>query len=221
MSSCFSFAASLRTCTGHRRIDWLYPGLVGASLGVAVTWVTDVTVRYYSVAGCLAILVGLIVSAANDHTPPGRRARTSGLWHHPGSMMRIVLATTARERGGVWRHMTDVAAGLRERGHEVEIELVRTASLLREDADARGFSLREVPFRRAPDVWHLHLADTYCRASFRSLLSARRSGAVVVVTEHLPRTNASDPSARQGRRYVPTRSLGSENGVQTVRILPL
>ena len=50
----------------HRagRGDWLYPGLVGASLGVAVTWVTDVTVQYYSVAGCLAILVGLIACPA-------------------------------------------------------------------------------------------------------------------------------------------------------------
>ena len=55
-----------------RRSDWLYPGLVGASVGVAVTWVTDVTVRYYSVAGCLAILVGLIASAsaATGGSPP-------------------------------------------------------------------------------------------------------------------------------------------------------
>ena len=46
-----------------RRLDWLYPGLVGAFLGVGVTWFTDFTVRYYSVAGCLAILVGLAASA--------------------------------------------------------------------------------------------------------------------------------------------------------------
>ncbi len=66
-----------------RRTDWLYPGLVGASLGVAVTWVTDVTVRYYAVAGCLAILVGLIVSAQTtgyrpdgEHAPVGSRINT-------------------------------------------------------------------------------------------------------------------------------------------------
>ena len=111
-------------------------------------------------------------------------------------MMRIVLATTARQKGGVWRHMTDVAAGLRGRGHEVELDLVRTASLLREDAAARGFTVREASARRAPDVWHLHLADTYCRDSLRSLAAARLSGAVVVVSEHLPRSDASDPSAR-------------------------
>jgi len=58
-----------------RRVDWLYPGLAGASVGVAVTWVTDVTVRYYSVAGCLAILVGLIASAATEASrPDGARA---------------------------------------------------------------------------------------------------------------------------------------------------
>ena len=111
-------------------------------------------------------------------------------------MMRIVLATTARQKGGVWRHMTDVTAGLRARGHEVELDLVRTASLLREDAAARGFTVREASPRRAPDVWHLHLADTYCRDSLRSLVAARLSGAVVVVSEHLPRSDASDPSAR-------------------------
>ena len=42
-----------------RRTDWLYPGLVGAFTSVLVTWMTDYTVRYLSVAGCLAILVGL------------------------------------------------------------------------------------------------------------------------------------------------------------------
>lgn len=111
-------------------------------------------------------------------------------------MMRIVLATTARQRGGVWRHITDVATGLRARGHDVEIDLVPTASLLREDAAARGLSVREASLRKAPDIWHLHLADTYCRDSLRSLVAARLSGAAVVVSEHLPRSDASDPSAR-------------------------
>jgi O-antigen ligase len=45
-----------------RRTDWLYPGLAGAFVGVGVTWVTDFTVRYYAVAGCLAILIGLAAS---------------------------------------------------------------------------------------------------------------------------------------------------------------
>jgi O-antigen ligase len=67
-----------------RHTDWLHPGLVGAALGVAVTWVTDVTVRYYAVAGCLAILIGLIASAATparrtgEERDPAGRAVTTG-----------------------------------------------------------------------------------------------------------------------------------------------
>ena len=61
-----------------RKVDWLYPGLVGASLGVAITWVTDVTVRYYSVAGCLAILVGLIAGAAKPDSLSSGRIPAAG-----------------------------------------------------------------------------------------------------------------------------------------------
>ena len=65
-----------------RKTDWLHPGLVGASIGVAITWVTDVTVRYYSVAGCCAVLVGLIASAAVTDSPSGTRSRlaTASSW---------------------------------------------------------------------------------------------------------------------------------------------
>jgi glycosyltransferase involved in cell wall biosynthesis len=112
--------------------------------------------------------------------------------------MRIALATTAQGKGGVWRHMTDVAAGLCARGHEVELDLARSASELREDAERRGLTVRKAPNRTAPDVWHLHLANTYSCASLRSLVSAGRSAGLVVLTEHLPRTDASDPSLRFG-----------------------
>ncbi len=50
-----------------RRTDWLYPGLAGAFVSVGITWVTDFTVRYYAVAGCLAILIGL--AASGSHRP--------------------------------------------------------------------------------------------------------------------------------------------------------
>ena len=110
--------------------------------------------------------------------------------------MRIVLATTVLEKGGVWRHMTDVASGLRAHGHEVEFDLPRPAWSLRGESRDRGFSLRESSVRSPADVWHLHLADTYSRDSLRRLISARRTGTPVVITEHLPRTDASDPSAR-------------------------
>jgi len=48
-----------------RRTDWLYPGLAGAFVSVGITWVTDFTVRYYAVAGCLAILIGLAASGCS------------------------------------------------------------------------------------------------------------------------------------------------------------
>lgn len=49
-----------------RGADSLFPGLVGSFATVAVTWVTDYTVRYMAVSGCLALLVGL---AASSGTP--------------------------------------------------------------------------------------------------------------------------------------------------------
>ena len=52
-----------------RRTDPLVPGLTGAFASVAVTWVTDYTVRYFAVAGCLALLLGLTASATR---PSGR-----------------------------------------------------------------------------------------------------------------------------------------------------
>jgi O-antigen ligase len=50
-------------------IDWLYPALLGSSVSVAVTWVTDYTVRYYAVAGCLAVVVGLVASSSYRPVP--------------------------------------------------------------------------------------------------------------------------------------------------------
>ncbi|HXN58930.1 MAG TPA: O-antigen ligase family protein [Acidimicrobiales bacterium] len=47
-----------------RRTDWLYPGLVGSFVSVAIAWVTDYTVQYYAVAGCLAVAVGLAASSS-------------------------------------------------------------------------------------------------------------------------------------------------------------
>jgi O-antigen ligase len=59
-----------------RRTDWLYPGLVGVFATVAVTWMTDYTVRYMAVAGCLAVLVGLVASGlpVDSEVDPERRA---------------------------------------------------------------------------------------------------------------------------------------------------
>ncbi len=41
--------------------------------------------------------------------------------------MQIVLATTARQRGGSWRHIEDLGVELRRRGHEVTVALLPAA----------------------------------------------------------------------------------------------
>lgn len=63
-----------------RRQDWLYPALVGTFVSVAVTWVTDYTIRYMAVEGCLALMVGLAATGgsgragATGQPPDGQAA---------------------------------------------------------------------------------------------------------------------------------------------------
>jgi glycosyltransferase involved in cell wall biosynthesis len=116
--------------------------------------------------------------------------------------MRVVLATSALERGGVWRHICDLSSGLRDLGVDVVVAVAREASVLRDDASHRAFDVvfLDGAARMQADVVHVHLHDTYCRscALLVAATSLRRSS--VVVTEHLPRTDASDPRLRPGRR---------------------
>jgi glycosyltransferase involved in cell wall biosynthesis len=108
--------------------------------------------------------------------------------------MRIVLATTATEAGGVWRHITDLAAGLRDRGHEVRIGLRDGSSQARLRAESAGFQpVGLLSSLGWADVWHLHLHDTF-EATAAAALGAASARGPTVVTEHLPRTNASDPA---------------------------
>lgn len=115
--------------------------------------------------------------------------------------MRIVLATTARARGGVWRHIEDLARGLQAGGHELALGLVPEAHELRIMAKRTGFAI--APFDETTRwrgwVWHGHLHDTYDRAFVR-VPSRRRSFGPTVLTEHLPHTNASDPELQPGPR---------------------
>ena len=109
--------------------------------------------------------------------------------------MRVVLAMTAQDQGGTWRHVRDLGVELRARGHDVLLALRPDAAPLQ--AAAARAELDWLPLRRslalAADVWHLHLHDTYDRLA-PALLAARRPRAGTrVVTEHLPRSNASDP----------------------------
>ncbi len=113
--------------------------------------------------------------------------------------MDIVLASTARERGGTWRHVEDVGAELRRRGHLVTIALLPGATELQAAADAADLAWRPLrgAVRRRADVWHLHLHDTFEPASLAAL-AARRPFGAAIVTEHLPRTPGSDPALAPG-----------------------
>ena len=116
--------------------------------------------------------------------------------------MRIVLAMTALEHGGTWRHVRDLGLELRACGHEVVIALRADAAALQ--AAAARAELDWLPLRQSlrltADVWHLHLHDTYDRVAPALLAARRPRGGATVVTEHLPRSNASDPRLLPGPR---------------------
>ena len=109
--------------------------------------------------------------------------------------MHIVLASTARERGGTWRHIADVGIELVARGHRVTLALRADAPALHAAAAAAGLAWRPLRYalRCRADVWHLHLHDTFEPAAL-AVLALRRLFGPALVTEHLPRTPGSDPS---------------------------
>jgi glycosyltransferase involved in cell wall biosynthesis len=115
--------------------------------------------------------------AAQPRESPERRARNG-----PDRVMRVRLITTAATIGGVSRHMDELANGLPALGCEISSEEERA------------------------DIVHIHLHDTYDRKAFALAVAARARGAKVILTEHLPRTNASDESLLPGprRRGAPT-----------------
>jgi glycosyltransferase involved in cell wall biosynthesis len=114
--------------------------------------------------------------------------------------VQVTLATFARQPGGVWRNMMDLAHALPERGAEVRVAVPGDADDLRERARAAGLavvSLRDT----SGDVWHAHLHDTLDPATAVELLRRKvGSRQSTVVTEHLPRTNATDPGLLDHRR---------------------
>lgn len=114
----------------------------------------------------------------------------------------MLLLTTALTPGGTWRHLQDLGRGLVAAGADVALVLPDDAKRLQKAADRSGLEwLPRTQLRgRSADVWHIHLHDTYDRAAFR-LVAEGRFRARVVITEHLPRTHASDASlATQFRR---------------------
>jgi len=116
--------------------------------------------------------------------------------------MQIVLATTARQRGGSWRHIEDLGVELRLRGHEVTVALLPAARELHVAATSAQLAWRPLPrmLRRRADVWHLHLHDTFEPSSLR-VLALRRPFGAALVTEHLPRTPGSDRELAPGARH--------------------
>jgi len=116
--------------------------------------------------------------------------------------MHIVLASTARARGGTWRHVEDVGVQLSARGHRVTVGLLPAARELQAAATSAGLVWRPLlrTLRTDADVWHLHLHDTF-EATALALLALRRPFGAAIVTEHLPRTPGSDPDlAGDGER---------------------
>jgi glycosyltransferase involved in cell wall biosynthesis len=111
---------------------------------------------------------------------------------------QVVLATTARSRGGVLRHVLDLARGLAAAGRPVAVALDGAADGPRADASAAGVEVRSLE-RIPAGVLHVHLANTFDARATTLMLRHRRRGPVVL-TEHLPRTNASDPSLLPGGR---------------------
>lgn len=107
--------------------------------------------------------------------------------------MKCALVTSAPIFGGVWRHILDLANGLQELN--VEVLVMGPESLmpsLRDGHPSLKFSAIGNSFDA--DIFHLHLANTYEDHHGRLIRRAERRGSSVVVTEHLPRTVASDPS---------------------------
>lgn len=107
--------------------------------------------------------------------------------------MRCALATTAPIYGGVWRHILDLAVGLREIG--IDVEVLGPEPLIPELRDRNStlhFGVLDDEIRA--DIFHFHLADTYERHHGRFIRKIAFTNVPVVVTEHLPRTLASDPT---------------------------
>jgi glycosyltransferase involved in cell wall biosynthesis len=109
--------------------------------------------------------------------------------------VRVILATTATDVGGVMRHVLDLGTELRERGHEVEVASTPDAEPVLGALRQHRFSWRslEQSLGVAADVWHLHLPNTLDHRVLPLMLARRlRARGAVVLTEHLPRKPQTD-----------------------------
>jgi len=115
-------------------------------------------------------------------------------------MTKVILAANITVKGGVWRHLVDLGRGLRDRGCQVALALPTGASGLVSEAAGLRLQTQDLRSTAKADIWHGHLADTYDRQMLARLTIARRSAGAVILTEHLPRSNASDPTALHGEQ---------------------
>ncbi len=106
--------------------------------------------------------------------------------------MRVVLATSVGLDGGVSRHVLDLARGLGQRA-DVRVALALPHPVPEERRQALA-AFEILPFSSRPkcDIWHVHLGDTFDRTALAELLRRRAHFGRSVITEHLPRSNASD-----------------------------
>lgn len=106
--------------------------------------------------------------------------------------MNFALVATAPILGGVWRHVVDLANGLQSL--DADVVVVAPESLLPAlQQKCPSVQFEKLGSRVKADVTHLHLADTYDHEHGKFIRHAARASRVVV-TEHLPRTIASDPA---------------------------
>ncbi|MCW2541854.1 MAG: group 1 glycosyl transferase [Frankiales bacterium] len=109
-----------------------------------------------------------------------------------GNRPTVALVTSARTPGGLWRHLRELAVGLAGSGIDVRVCVPGDADALRAEAARLHIPIADLGDSASADVVHFHLADTYDRAALAGVLAARRRKPKIVITEHLPRTNASD-----------------------------
>lgn len=115
----------------------------------------------------------------------------------------VTLAAFVHGYGGVARHIIDLGAGLRDCDYDVAVEIPTDAAddLVERIGDA-GLSI--VPWGNnggRAGLWHLHSANTYSIHEIKAVARTKlRHKRPVIITEHLPRSDASDVSLMPGRR---------------------
>jgi glycosyltransferase involved in cell wall biosynthesis len=113
------------------------------------------------------------------------------------AQVRIALDSSVGELGGVSRHLFDLGSGLQAAGADVFLSLPADAEPLHAAAREQGLPVCELGFGPRADIVHFHLADTFDRWAVARMVRYKPS-ARIVVTEHLPHSNTSDPNLPYG-----------------------